>query len=81
MQGCDGSVLLDGPNSEKTATPNLSLRGYEIVDAAKADLEAQCPGIVSCADILAFGARDAVELVSPAYNVDSFSCILNSLSV
>jgi hypothetical protein len=64
VQGCDGSVLLEGPNSEKTAAPNLNLRGFEVVDEAKADLEAVCPGVVSCADILAFGARDAVELVS-----------------
>ncbi len=64
MQGCDGSVLLEGPDTEKTASPNLSLRGFEVVDEAKADLEAACPGVVSCADILAFGARDAVEMVS-----------------
>lgn len=64
MQGCDGSVLLEGPGTEKTASPNLSLRGFEAVDEAKADLESECPGVVSCADILAFGARDAVEMVS-----------------
>ena len=57
-------MLLEGPNSEKAASPNLSLRGFEVVDEVKADLEAVCPGVVSCADILAFGARDAVEMVS-----------------
>lgn len=67
-QGCDGSVLLEGPNSEKTSSPNFSLRGFEYVDAAKAALEAQCPGVVSCADILAFAARDAVELVFHYHN-------------
>lgn len=62
VEGCDGSVLLEGPGTEKTASPNLSLRGFEAVDEAKADLESECPGVVSCADILAFGARDAVEM-------------------
>ena len=62
-QGCDGSVLLDGKSSEKVASPNFSLRGFEVVDAAKAALEEQCPGVVSCADLLAFAARDSIELV------------------
>lgn len=60
IQGCDASLLLDGPNSEKESIPNKgSLRGFEAIDAAKAELEARCPGIVSCADILAFAARDS----------------------
>ncbi|KAK9927922.1 hypothetical protein M0R45_025083 [Rubus argutus] len=62
VQGCDGSVLLDGQNTEKTAGPNLALRGWEVIDDAKTKLEAACPGVVSCADILALAARDSVVL-------------------
>ena len=63
VQGCDASLLIDGPNTEKTAGPNLGLRGYEVIDDAKTKLEAACPGVVSCADILALAARDSVILV------------------
>ncbi|KAL6181097.1 hypothetical protein ACLB2K_047753 [Fragaria x ananassa] len=62
VQGCDGSVLLSGTNTEKTAGPNLGLRGWEVIDDAKTQLEAACPGVVSCADILALAARDSVVL-------------------
>lgn len=68
LQGCDASVLLDdadGIVSEKNAVPNLnSLRGFEVIDSIKAVLEEACPLTVSCADILAIVARDAVHLVS-----------------
>ncbi|RZR94978.1 hypothetical protein BHM03_00023773, partial [Ensete ventricosum] len=64
--GCDASVLLDdadGIVSEKNAVPNLnSLRGFEVIDSIKAVLEEACPLTVSCADILAIVARDAVHL-------------------
>ena len=63
VQGCDASILIDGPNTEKTAPPNLLLRGYEVIGDAKTQLEAACPGVVSCADIVALAARDSVVLV------------------
>nr|XP_010934121.1 peroxidase 60-like [Elaeis guineensis] len=59
---CDASILLDGPSGEKTAPPNLSVRGYDIIDEAKAALEKACPGVVSCADIIVAVTRDAVAL-------------------
>ncbi|KAF8412506.1 hypothetical protein HHK36_000474 [Tetracentron sinense] len=62
VNGCDASILLDGSSSEKTAIPNLSVRGYDVIDQAKAAVERICPGIVSCADIIAIATRDAVFL-------------------
>ncbi|XP_023752874.1 peroxidase 20 [Lactuca sativa] len=72
--GCDGSVLLDdfeGVESEKKAGPNLnSLRGFEVIDEIKYLVEEACPCIVSCADLLAIVARDAVALRGgPKWNV------------
>ncbi|KAK3163476.1 hypothetical protein QOZ80_1AG0004220 [Eleusine coracana subsp. coracana] len=61
VNGCDASILLDVAQSEKTAGPNLSVGGYEVIDAIKTQLEQTCPGVVSCADIVALAARDAVS--------------------
>ncbi|XP_013590605.1 peroxidase 62 isoform X2 [Brassica napus] len=62
VQGCDGSVLISGPNTERTAGANFNLRGFEVIDDAKTQLEAACPGVVSCADILTLAARDSIAL-------------------
>nr|AAX44001.2 putative secretory peroxidase [Catharanthus roseus] len=74
VNGCDGSILLDDTSSftgEKRAAPNFnSARGFEVVDNIKSAVENVCPGVVSCADILAIAARDSVQILGgPSWNV------------
>jgi peroxidase len=68
VQGSDASVLIASPNddAEKDSADDISLAGdgFDTVIQAKKAVEAVCPGVVSCADILAMAARDVVSLVS-----------------
>ncbi|RAL42920.1 hypothetical protein DM860_009702 [Cuscuta australis] len=75
VNGCDGSVLLDqadgGGRVEKQAPANgKTVRGFDLIDSAKEAVEKECPGVVSCADILAFLSRDALVLSGlPGFDV------------
>ncbi|KAI3464692.1 hypothetical protein Pfo_021355 [Paulownia fortunei] len=75
VQGCDASVLLDGSASgpsEQAAPPNLSLRAeaFKIINDLRRQVHNKCGRVVSCADIVALAARDAVFLSGgPDYDV------------
>ncbi|CAK9140469.1 unnamed protein product [Ilex paraguariensis] len=73
VQGCDGSILIEnGPDSERHAFGHQGVGGFDVIEKAKAQLEALCPGVVSCADIVALAARDAVVLThGPSYEVQT----------
>jgi peroxidase len=75
VEGCDASVMIAsrGNDAEKDSPDNLSLAGdgFDTVVRAKAAVEKKCPGVVSCADILAIAARDVVAMSSgPRWTVE-----------
>ncbi|PON63563.1 Peroxidase [Parasponia andersonii] len=87
VTGCDASILLDGPKSEKTAPQNSGLGGFELIDRIKTVLEIRCPGVVSCADILHLATRDAVHLAGgPSYIIftgrrDGMTSVASSVDI
>lgn len=63
VRGCDASVLLNSTgNPERNAVPNQTLTGasFDFIERVKRLVEDECPGIVSCADILTLVARDSI---------------------
>jgi peroxidase len=80
VQGCDASILIQSTPrnlAELDAGPNLTIHGLDLIDTAKAALEKACPGIVSCADIIALATRDAVVMVGRRRNL---YCLINTRS-
>ncbi|XP_074577599.1 peroxidase 5-like [Curcuma longa] len=75
--GCEASILVDSTQAnvaEKDAPPNETFEDevFDVIDTVKARLEVACKGTVSCADIIAFAARDSVvHYGGTYYNVPS----------
>ncbi|XP_024525354.1 peroxidase 55-like isoform X1 [Selaginella moellendorffii] len=75
IEGCDASIMITStPDNlaERDAEVNRDLAGdgFDAVVRAKAAVEAECPGVVSCADILVIIARNFIELTGgPSYPV------------
>ncbi|KAF6136584.1 hypothetical protein GIB67_016040 [Kingdonia uniflora] len=70
VRGCDASVLLDHPGSERSDAVSRTLRGFDLIDEIKAEVEMKCPKTVSCADILTAVARDAtIKIGGPFWEV------------
>ncbi|BBH01404.1 Peroxidase superfamily protein [Prunus dulcis] len=45
VRGCDASILLNHQGSERRAFASRTLRGFQVIDDIKAELERQCPKI------------------------------------
>lgn len=78
LQGCDGSILLDGqpgvPN-ERASFKNFGMRNFKYFYALKKHLEDACPGVVSCADLVALTGVYSIHIVSSDGRILSFSLL------
>ncbi|XP_042477126.1 peroxidase 29-like [Macadamia integrifolia] len=74
VQGCDASLLLDsgdqnmGPEMESIR--NFGIKKRESIGHIKFLVESECPGQVSCADVLALASKEAVSFAGgPSFRI------------
>ncbi|XVE99145.1 hypothetical protein REPUB_Repub03eG0172000 [Reevesia pubescens] len=67
VTGCDASIILNHEGSERRAEASKTLRGFEVMDDIKAQVEKFCPATVSCTDILTAATRDATVFLGGPY--------------
>ncbi|KAH7404336.1 hypothetical protein KP509_15G021300 [Ceratopteris richardii] len=66
VEGCDASLLLESTadfRSEKESERNFGMRNFKYVNDIKDALEKECPGVVSCADLVVLSGRDGVAML------------------
>ncbi|KAK7279802.1 hypothetical protein RJT34_24860 [Clitoria ternatea] len=63
VQGCDGSILLDGSPNEKDQPANIGIRAeaLQTIEDLRSLVHKQCGRIVSCSDLVVLAAREAVS--------------------
>ncbi|KAG0480283.1 hypothetical protein HPP92_011141 [Vanilla planifolia] len=66
VQSCDASLLLETTRktiSEKETDRSFGMRNFRYLEDIKDAVERECPGVVSCADILVLSARDGIVAI------------------
>ncbi|KAL3626611.1 hypothetical protein CASFOL_030160 [Castilleja foliolosa] len=75
VQGCDASILLEPHGhmtkfSEMASSKSFGVRKRDFINLMKSTVEAVCPQMVSCSDIIIMAAREAVAFSGgPRINV------------
>ncbi|CAN8231056.1 unnamed protein product [Cochlearia groenlandica] len=70
VESCDASLLLDSTRrelGEKEHDRSFGLRNFRYIEEIKEAIERECPGVVSCSDILVLSAREGIEAVGGPY--------------
>lgn len=67
IQGCDASIMISSTPINRAerdlAENNIAQITFDTIVEIKRAVERACPGVVSCADIIALAARDSVALL------------------